>query len=245
MKALTEGLLKILDDRLLGVYLGGSAALGDFCEWSSDLDFLVVTKGHLSLEDALAVQLLHQDLLQRYPYAARLEGDYAPLEVLVPVGTSEPVPGCEGGRFLPKVGEIMLSADNISNMYDHGIAFYGPPASELLPPVTPEQVRAAVRIMLAEGCDPCESGAEAAAGVLNLVRSACALERGKPVTKAEGATWGLAHLEARWHPAIAAAVAMRCGKQDPGAAELLLGALPKLETSIRERYVGRLNETPA
>jgi len=236
MQALTEGLKKILDGRLLGVYLGGSAVMGDFCEASSDLDFLVVTKGALSIEDALAVQLLHKDLLRSHAYASRLEGDYAPQAVLVPEGTSEPVPGCERGKFLPKVGEIMLSADNIANLHDHGISFFGPPPEKLLPTASPDQVRAAVRQMLSEGFQPCETAAEAASGLLNLLRSICALELGRPVTKTEGAAWGLAHLDEAWHEAVATALAVRCGKESPGDFDLLRKALPQLERWARDRY---------
>lgn len=237
MTALTDGLKKILGDKLLGVYLGGSAAMGDFCDASSDLDFLVVTRGRLSLEDALAVQLLHKDLLRRHPYAARLEGDYAPLEALVPEGTSEPVPGCECGRFLPKVGEIMLSSDNIANMRDCGITFFGPAPAELLPAVSPDEVRAAVRMMLTEGIAPAESAAEAASEVLNLLRSACALDEGRPATKSEGAAWGLAHLDREWHEAIETAKAVREGHEQPGDAESLRGAIPHLEQWVRSHYL--------
>ncbi|MDF2629879.1 MAG: putative nucleotidyltransferase [Symbiobacteriaceae bacterium] len=211
--------------------------MGDFAPESSDLDFLAVTRGPLSLEDAVAVKLLHEDLLRRHPDAARLEGDYAPLDVLVPEGTTEPVPGCEQGKFLPKVGEIMLSADNIADMRDHGICFFGPPSGQLLPAVTPDQVRAAVRTMLAEGLDPFESTVEAAANLLNLVRSACSMERGCPVTKSEGAAWGLAHLNAEWHEAIAAALAVRCGQEAPGYFETIASAVPAVERWLRETYL--------
>jgi streptomycin 3"-adenylyltransferase len=232
MHELSGGLHKILGERLLGVYLGGSAAMDDFQDASSDLDFLVVTRGPLSMEDALAVKLLHKALLKRCPYAARLEGDYAPLEVLIPEGTSEPVPGCEGGKFLPKVGEIVLSADNISNMYTHGINFYGPPAGELLPAVTSDQVRAAVRMMLTQPLEPCDTALEAASTLLSLVRSACALETGRPTTKAEGAAWGLANLDPKWHTAIGRALEVRCGTALPGDLELLKAALPEVQQAI-------------
>lgn len=233
MLALTDGLLIILGARLVSVYLGGSLPMGDFCEESSDLDFLVLTRGPLSMEDALAVELLHKDLRQKYPYAARLEGDYAPVEVIVPEGTTVPVPGCERGIFLPKVGEIMLSADNIANMREQGIPFYGPSPREVLPRVSPEQVRAAVRTMLTEGPGPCGTPGEEASELLNLLRSACALETGAPTSKSDGARWGFEHLEPRWRPAIEAAVSIRCGKGTAAQAAVLQEALGPLSRVIR------------
>lgn len=233
MQALTLGLLSVLDDRLVAVYLGGSLASGDFCPASSDLDFLVVTRDTLSLEDALALELLHRDLLRRHPEAARLEGDYPPLDYIVPEGTTAPVPGCERGVFLPKVGELMLSADNICDMREHGVVFYGPDARELLPLVSPDQVRAAVREMLAQGPVAADSPQEAAAVVLNLLRSAHALDTGRPVTKSGGAEWALTHLPAQWQPVIRAAVAIRCGDGTPADDELLRERLPALDRLIR------------
>lgn len=233
MQALTDGLLSVLGGRLVGVYLGGSAARGDFCEPSSDLDFLVVTGGDLSMEDLLAVELVHRDLLAQFPYAARLEGDYAPQALLVPQGTLAPVPGCERGVFLPRVGEIMLTADAICDMRECGIPVYGPDPREVLPAVSPEQVRSAVRKMLAQGPDACETPVETAAAVLNLVRSVCALDMGKPVTKSEGAAWAISHLDPVWRPAIRAALVVRSGRGTPGDTQLLKCVLPELDRQLR------------
>lgn len=228
LQALVRGLLAILDDRLIGLYLHGSLAMGDFCDTSSDIDFLVVTRGTLSAEDALAVELLHRDLLRADPYAYRLEGDYAPLDLIVPEGTAEPVPGCERGVFLPKVGEIMLSADNICALRKYGIAIYGPDPHAVLPEVTRDQVRAAAREILSEGPGLCETPCEFATAVLNLVRSLASLETGEPMTKSAGAAWALNRLPLEWHPAIRAAQAIRCGGGTLEDTELLHRALPKL-----------------
>jgi len=236
MRALTRGLLTILGDRLVGVYLGGSAASEDFCEASSDLDFLVVTRGELNLEDEVAIKLLHKDVLRKHPYARRLEGDYVPREYLVPEGTTVPVPGCEHGLFLPKVGEIMLSADNIADMRQHGVTFHGPEPRAVLPAVSPDQVREAARTMLADGIGLCSTPAEAASELLNLLRSALAIEIGEPTTKSSGAKWGLAHLSPEFHPAIRAAVEIRCGAEEPDLADLVMATLPRLDQSLRLQF---------
>lgn len=228
MHDLIQGLLTILGARLLGVYVGGSVALGDFCEATSDLDFLVVTDGFLSMEDQIAVKQLHAELLGRHGFAARLEGDYAPLEALVPTGTTVPVPGCERGVFIARVGEIMLSADNIYNMREHGLNLYGPPPAELLPAVSHQQVRGAVQEMLAEGPEPFETVEEAASSLLNLVRSLLALSKGEPVTKTEGARWALHNLPAPLRPAIEAAVAVRSGTTNPSLFQPMAAAIDDL-----------------
>ncbi len=236
MKALTDGLVTILGSRLVAVYVGGSAASGDFQEATSDVDFLVVTRGRLSMEDALAIKLLHQDLLREDPFAVRLEGDYAPLELLVPEGTREPVPGCEQGVFLPRVGEVMLSADNIMDLRENGVVIYGPHPREVLPPVTPDQVRAAARTHLEMEFFTGETPTEAAAALLGLLRSACALETGMPATRLDGAEWGLTRLDGDFHPAIRAALAVLRAEATALEVERVFTALPQVEQLVRSQY---------
>jgi hypothetical protein len=215
MLELSRGLSAILGGRLLGLYLGGSAGLDDFCEASSDVDFLAVTVGPLTAEDAAEIATLHDRLRHHEPYGDRLEGDYAPRDLLVPEGTLAPVPLCEHGVFSQDVQEIMLSADNIMNLREDGIVFFGPDPHVLLPPVTADQVRAAVRAMLADGPGHADTPERAASAILNLVRSLCALERGRPCTKSAGARWSFDHLDPRWHPSIRSALAIRRAQASP------------------------------
>lgn len=236
MNALVNGLLVILGPRLVALYLGGSVATGDFCEASSDLDFLAVTDGALTPEDLLALAQLHRELLAQYPYAAKLEGDYAPLQSLMPEGTAEPVPGCERGRFLPRVGEVMLLADTIAHIREYGLAIYGPPPGDLLPPVTGEQVRAAVRALLMDGPGVPQTPGEAASAILTIVRSACALETGAITTKTAGAHWALGRLEESWHGVIRSALAIRHQRGTEADAALLSEKLPKLDCWARKSY---------
>lgn len=51
-KRITEAFVRqsreILGDNLTGIYLHGSAAMGGFNDWKSDIDFLVVVETELS-----------------------------------------------------------------------------------------------------------------------------------------------------------------------------------------------------
>lgn len=57
LKRITEAFVRqsreILGDNLTGIYLHGSAAMGCFNDWKSDIDFLVVVEDELSFEDKL------------------------------------------------------------------------------------------------------------------------------------------------------------------------------------------------
>lgn len=236
MQSFASGLRLVLGEKLLGVYLGGSASLGDYCAGSSDLDFLVVTDGHLSPEELDALAIFHREFLTAYPSARRLEGDYAPRACIIPEGTTVPVPRCKRGAFVPHVDQVMLSADNICNMRENGIAFFGPPPAEVLPPVSPDQVRAAVRAMLAEPPKPALRPDEQADELLDLLRSLRALETGKPTTKAQGAEWARQNLEPRWHPVVDAALAVRRGSPAAGWDEGTARSAAELDRLLRERY---------
>jgi hypothetical protein len=240
--ALTQGLIATFGQRLIGVYLGGSFSMGDFVAASSDYDILVIIDDDLTLDDLSTLGELHERLLRDDLEAARLEGDYVTRRLLVPEGTSEPVPGVLHGRFVPNIAEIMLSADNIANMRMQGIAVFGPPASGVLPMVGPTEVRAAVLSMLLDGIDDCSTEAEAAFELLNLVRSLCALQTGQPTTKSEGVSWALSHLEPRWHLAIRSADAIRRGAEAEGTERPLRNALTELDRVVRSLYEYRGNQ---
>jgi len=232
VRVLARRLDPILGERLVGLYLGGSASMGDIAP-SSDFDVLVVTEGTLTLDDLGAIDALHARLAREHPDGHRLEGDYAPRHLLAPTGTTAPVPGIHAGRFEPHSAEIMLSADNIANMRLDGIAVRGPPASAVLPAATPDDVRAAVLAMLIDGPGHCTTEDEAASELLNLLRSLCALESGQPTTKSQGAAWAFAHLDQGWHEVIDRAVAIRQGRIVASDDRTLRTALPVLERTLR------------
>lgn len=218
---LADGLRRVLGEQLLGIYLGGSWSMGDFVPSSSDDDVLVVVAAAFTGDQLAALARLHRRLRRMNPDAVRLEGDYAPRPMLIPSGTTAPVPGFRRGVFIPSSSEIMLSADNLANFRKDGRTVLGPPPKQLLPEVSPDDVRAAVRAMLAEIPVVVATEAEAANAILNLLRSWCALESGEPTSKSQGAAWALARLDPRWHPAIHRALAARRGEPIPTASRLL------------------------
>ncbi len=71
-----------LKENLLGIYMVGSLAAGDF-DADSDVDFLVVTKTGLSAANRQALQVIHTKMhaIDSYP-AKHLEGSYISLQDL-------------------------------------------------------------------------------------------------------------------------------------------------------------------
>ena len=207
--ALAAALRAILGDRLVAVYLGGSFSMGDFVDGVSDYDVLVVTAAPLSSAELDAIRARLEKLRAEHPDADRLEGDLAPRDWLRPEGTTRPVPFFVDGRLQPKP-ELMLSADNIANIRQDGIVVFGPPPGDVLPAVSSDQVRAAVREMLDDE-DDCSTEQEAAAAAVDLVRGHHALRTGMPTTKSDGLRWASGVLGPSWQPLLQQADAARRG----------------------------------
>src|SRR3712207_1477349 len=72
-------LRRALGSRMVGYYLHGSVAVGDF-DMTSDVDFTVVIQAELSSSEVTAVQAIHaQTYAQDSRWAKRLEYSFFPM----------------------------------------------------------------------------------------------------------------------------------------------------------------------
>jgi predicted nucleotidyltransferase len=198
----------LLKGKVVAVYLGGSFATGDFVPGASDYDLMVVMDDDLDAETVIRLRSYHEDLARSDADSLRLEGDYVPRAWITAEGATGPTWWFRDGRLHDPAP--MLSADNIANLRTDGIALLGPKPGVLLPPVTPDQVRAAVREMLAEAPDV-TSERSAAKELLDVARSLAALETGQPTSHAAGLRWALAKVDVKWHDALRHAAEVRAG----------------------------------
>ena len=175
---------------------------------ASDYDLMVLTEHDIDTETVTRLRSFHHYLARSDADSLRLEGDYVPREWLTAEGATGPTWWFRDGQLRDPAS--MLSADNIANLRTDGIAVFGPTPSALLPLVTPDQVRAAVREMLAETPDV-TSERSAAKELLDVARSLAALEMGQPTSHAAGLRWALANVDAKWHNALRHAAEVRAG----------------------------------
>jgi hypothetical protein len=83
LEALFAGVRDALGPQLVGVYLDGSLAAGDFAECSSDIDVLVVTEGVLPDEVVAALGAMHARLATgTSKWSRELEVSYIPCRAL-------------------------------------------------------------------------------------------------------------------------------------------------------------------
>ncbi|HZC15173.1 MAG TPA: aminoglycoside adenylyltransferase domain-containing protein [Caulobacteraceae bacterium] len=170
---LVERVRVLLADNLVGLYLQGSFALGDFDE-RSDLDFVVVVHEDIPPEQLPALQAMHDGVhALPSPWARKLEGSYAPKAILRrlsitprdPPGEPRPGdwadPGTSG--LAPRVypflflgnGERILVRSEHDNtevvrwiLREKGVVLSGPSPRGLIDPVTPEALREDARELL-------------------------------------------------------------------------------------------------
>jgi streptomycin 3"-adenylyltransferase len=141
---LVAGIQNELVKNLIGVYLVGSLATGDF-DLDSDVDFLVVTNDELTDEVVRSLQAMHTRIysLDCYP-AQHLEGSYINHRLL---NQSETV-GMQPLWYLDN-GSTTFERSVHDNQWhvrwvlrERGVVLVGPEATSLLGPIPVEALRA-------------------------------------------------------------------------------------------------------
>src|SRR5215472_13351975 len=77
-----EGLKRLLGKNIVGLYLSGSLAYGDFVPERSDIDLQAVVRSPLTQDELKSVEQLHRDIERSTRWASRIECSYVPLELM-------------------------------------------------------------------------------------------------------------------------------------------------------------------
>jgi Domain of unknown function (DUF4111)/Nucleotidyltransferase domain len=210
----------VLGAQFVGMYLYGSLSNGDFDPVSSDIDFLVVTDA--TLPGAMVAMLgeLHARIAASgTPWADRLEGSYIPRAA---IRRYDPANNCH-----PTIGadwEFGIGAHNENWVIERaivrerGVVIAGPPAPTLIDPITPDELRAAVRACLDPFWERQTEGQEPewlrrrhyqAFAILTMCRACYTLEHGTVPSKFAAAQWAQETLPPPWPALIARALSWR------------------------------------
>ncbi len=186
-----------LGEQFVALYLYGSLASGDFDPERSDLDFAVVTEANLPTATVAALEDLHTRLwASGLKWAAKLEGAYVPRATLRRhAPTAAPCPTLNEGQFyLAQLGSDWVIQRHI--LREHGVMVAGPPPDTLIDPVSPDDLRGAVRGILQEWWAPTltqparlQTSEYQAYAVLTMCRALHALQSGAIVSKPVAARW--------------------------------------------------------
>ena len=218
VERLRDGVVEAVGDDLVGLYLNGSLGLGDFDPASSDVDVLVATARALAGAAVERLRRLHGALHAEGGWAARLEVVYLPLATLRrfdPQDTARYPFGASDREFtLGRQGPTWVLDRWVAR--EHGLVVAGPDPRELIDPIGPDELRAAVRASLAgvwalEGRDVAwlRPRNYQAFAVLSMCRDLYVLEHGTVVSKPAAAAWASRRLGPPWPAMIQRALAWR------------------------------------
>lgn len=230
---------QVLGDRLVGLYLGGSLALGDFDPGSSDIDFLAVMEEPVPGSLLPRLQAMHDRIRTSGLYwASHLEGSYIPRAALHRYDPSD----CRH----PNMG-----VDWLLDIHPHdrswviwrwtirekGVTVWGPPPASLIDPVTAQELRDAVCSLLREVWSASLDAPEwlrprnyQAYAILTMCRARYALATGAIVSKQAAAAWARGTLP-QWAHLIDRALLWRHDTQPDDMAEMLAFVRETVENS--------------
>ena len=206
LRDLTESLQTILGADLVGVYLQGSFAGGDF-DAHSDVDYIIVVQQELTEDQVAELQSMHARIYDLgCGWAQHLEGSYFPKETL---------------RLPPQPGKTLWYLDNGARqllrsvhcntlvvrwqLRQHGVALTGPEPATLMPPIPDAELRREILAVIHDW------GGEILANpehynnrfyqgfiVLSFCRMLHSLHTATIESKRRGAEWAKANLNPAW-----------------------------------------------
>jgi len=193
-----QGLKSLLGKKIVGLYLCGSLAYGDFRPDRSDIDLQAVVRNRLTEAELKSIEHLHKEVERNCPeWAGRIECSYVPLELmreLTPPARPRPWWG-----FGTLYAEAPAGNEWIINHYllsKHGITLEGPDFKELIPPIDLQSVRqASARDLFQEWVPKANDSAWLSNShyqsylVLNLCRILHTVIHGQPSSKEVSGHW--------------------------------------------------------
>ncbi len=240
LAVLLDGVRTALGDNLVGLYLQGSFAVGDFSPYS-DCDFIVVTREDLTPQQLADVRVLHasiHDLPAPYWHNG-LEGSYAPIGILrrwtlaprdppgEPRADDWEDPGLVGSPplaypfwYLDHGSKILVRSEHDNtqvvrwSLRERGVALHGPDPRDIIDPIDPDDLRREVRMTmhrsLATGL-PMPMVAWQAFWVGLYCRILHTIETGRVTSKKDAMAWAADALDPQWRGLIQRAAALKKG----------------------------------
>jgi predicted nucleotidyltransferase len=224
LRDLRAGVTAALGEHLVGMYLFGSLASGDFDPRRSDVDVLIVTDGLVSTEQFDALAAIHRDLAASdSAWATEVEAYYLTRAALRRgdpsfgehlkvnrgnAGTLEPLHPDSGWLIQ---GHIFR---------EHGVALVGPAPRTLVDPIAPGDLRRTMAASAVEWLEPLLNDSHELHRrgprtyvVLTLCRILYTVANDAVASKPVAGRYALATLPNQWHGLIERALAWR--KDEP------------------------------
>lgn len=194
-----EKVQEAIGQNLIGLYLFGSLAYGDFVPKRSDIDLVAVVKVPLSIVELEKVKKLHLDIEEKFPdWKGRVECSYLPNSMMNErLPPKQPRPYFGGGVWYTEADYGNEWLINQYFLYYNSIALVGPEYKSLMvaPPDLREVQKASIRDLLREwkpkihDSEWLENSHYQSYLVLNLCRILYTLHNAKLGSKKVAADW--------------------------------------------------------
>lgn len=217
--AVSDGSRAVLGGDMVGMYLTGSLATGDYVPGRSDVDFVVVTDAALGDDHVEALRAMHERIaLARRSRLPWIEGIYVPTDLWrrhIPGGAT-----CHRLTVDGTFGVQLLGANWVIEraLFPGAITVDGPPPQTLVDPVSDAEVAAAAREAALswwphtlEDVSLLPDEAHLVFAVLTMARAWFSAEVAAQATKTEAARW-LADRRPEWATLLHEALAWRAGR---------------------------------
>jgi hypothetical protein len=152
LNTLTPEIVEHLGESLVGLYLYGSLVVGDFDDKRSDIDLLAVTRDLLGSRTERAIEQMHHSTARRCPeWRERVEVGYFPLSVINDFDEhSGDVYRISPGEPFHRTPALPHWLTDLYCVHEHGYVLYGPPAADVLPPISVTRYRATIQRLVAD-----------------------------------------------------------------------------------------------
>jgi predicted nucleotidyltransferase len=209
---------RVLDRKLVGLYLYGSLVTGDFDDQNSDIDLLAAIASDLTDSEFDALNAMHGDIVTKYPrWLDKLEIAYLTLHALKTFRTET----SKIGIISP--GEPFhfrdAGSDWLVNWYvvrQQGLTLFGPAPSDIIDPISKDEFIQTVKSHMVgwrEWIDEMRSRPSQAYAILTMCRALYTFRNAEQVSKPEAARWAARELP-EWAPLIENALAWRQAWRD-------------------------------
>lgn len=222
LKNICEGIDVILKENLIGIYLFGSLAYGDFNLDSSDIDIVVISNTQIDSKSLEQIKLLHKNIGDQYStWRDRLECSYVSVNMLKNVlPPKEPRPYLGSGIFYDEAPYGNEWIINNYLLYQFGATLIGQDFKKLIAPIPILDVQKACIGDLFQEWEPKMTDFEWLDNshyqsylILNLCRILYTVMTGIAGTKKASSEWVKNKYGLPWSKLITEAQAWRYGKE--------------------------------
>jgi predicted nucleotidyltransferase len=223
------------------MYLFGSLALGAF-NAGSDIDYVVVTENPLATAVVAQLAALH-DQIAALPnrFATEIEASYIPRQAFRRYDVQDRIhPHLDRGQGERLVPQWTHEEDWIVQryvLYQHGKTITGPDVRTLLDPVSADELRSAVSVILRDWWLPMvaddhrlQKSSYQTYAVLSLCRIAYTLQQGDVISKLAAASWMLDR-EPRYASLIQRALKWQLTREDIASTQQLIALVATIQES--------------